>query len=202
MTLAQDRPLHLSVIGGGLTGAALCIHAARAAGGPLVLDVIEPAAALGRGIAYGTQDPAHRINVPSDRMSLFPEDGDHLTRWLFDHGVLPDPASTDPKGHHYVPRSAYGDYVADVLKRTIAAAGGRVELRHHRARATGVRPAGGGWAVDLSDGRRIAAAKVALCCGHAVPSVPASVSEAALGHPGFVANAWSRDAFAAIGSRR
>ena len=29
-------------------------------------------------------------------MSFFGDDPEHLTRWLFAHGVLPDPASTDP----------------------------------------------------------------------------------------------------------
>ncbi|MCW6506575.1 FAD/NAD(P)-binding protein [Lichenifustis flavocetrariae] len=200
MSAVEQRSPRLVVIGGGLTGAAAIVHSARAATGPLVIDVVEPGAEIGRGIAYGTVDPAHRINVPTDRMSLFPDDPDHLTRWLFAHGVLPDRTSTDGNGHHYVPRSAYGDYVTDTLRQTLAASP-LVRFRHHRRRAAAIRAEGSGWAVDLSDGGCIDADGVLLCCGHAPPSRPSHVSQEAAYHPGYIANPWAQAAFASIGSR-
>ena len=119
--MPNDGAPRIAILGGGLTGAALAMHALRGASGPLAIDVVEPAAELGRGAAYGTTDPAHRINVPSHRMSLFPDDPGHLTRWLFDRGVLPDAASTVDEGDHYVPRGAFGAYAADALARAAAA---------------------------------------------------------------------------------
>ena len=196
----DEHPLRLVVIGGGLTGAAVIIHAALAARGPLVIDVVAPEAEIGRGIAYGTVDPAHRINVPTDKMSLFPDDPDHLTRWLFDHGVLPDRSSTDVNGHHYVPRKAYGDYAADAVRQTLAASP-LVRLRHHRRRATAIRAQGSGWVVDLSDDGCIDADGVLLCCGHAPPSPPSNVTAEAARHPGYIANPWAEAAFASIRSR-
>ncbi|HEY1943126.1 MAG TPA: FAD/NAD(P)-binding protein, partial [Roseiarcus sp.] len=194
------RPLRLVVVGGGFTGAALIIHAARAATAPLEIDVVEPNSELGRGIAYGTPDPAHRINVPSDRMSLFSDDRSHLTRWLQESGRLPDAASTDSRGHHYVARGAFGDYVLDTLTRTIAESDLRHGLRHHRARAVAIHPDGRGWLVELSSGARLTADKVALCIGHSSPSLPCPVSPAALRHSGLVRNPWAPHAMAAIGA--
>lgn len=201
MTPDNARPARLAVLGGGLTGAALAIHALRASEGRLAIDVVEPAAELGRGTAYGTTDPVHRINVPSRRMSLFGDDPEHLTRWLFAHGVLPDPASTDARGHHYVARAAFGDYVADVLAETVAATGPRVAFRHRRARAVAVTAAGDGWTVGLSDGPSLEVDGVALCCGHAAPVLPCRVNDAVLRHPGFVRNPWVSEAFESIGLR-
>ena len=72
------RPLRLAIVGGGFTGVALAIHALASGKQPLSVDVIEPSEKLGRGAAYGTTDPDHRINVPTDRMSLFSSDADSL----------------------------------------------------------------------------------------------------------------------------
>ena len=49
--------MRVVVIGGGFTGAAFVIHAARALEGPVELDVVEPAPDIGRGVAYGASDP-------------------------------------------------------------------------------------------------------------------------------------------------
>ena len=194
-----DRPKHIAVIGGGFTGAAFVIHATRHLRGPLDFTVIEPSAEIGRGVAYAARDPRHRINVPSDRMSLFPEDRDHATRWFFAEGLLPgDGSSTDAAGQHYVPRWGYGAYVADVLAQTLASAGPRVRLRHHRALAEDVRQLDGRWSVSLAGGGLIEADRIVLSFGHARPRPPFPVSPAASGDPRFVADAWQSEALAPI----
>lgn len=102
--------VRIAVIGGGFTGAAFVIHAigaSRSAAGDeapfLQFDLVERSAEIGRGVAYGTRAPLHRINVPSDRMSLFGDDPTHATRWLLERGCL-EPGDTDANGHHYVSR--------------------------------------------------------------------------------------------------
>ena len=158
----------------GYTGAALAIHLMRIAEAPLELTLIDPADRLGRGIAYGATDPEHRINVPSDRMSLFGDDPLHATRWLHAHGTLPDPGSTDDQGHHYVARAAYGAYVEAMLSDAISASAPRTAFAHERGRATGIAAKGPGWSVSLLDGRTVAADTVILCFGQcpAGPAVP------------------------------
>lgn len=192
----QGAP-RLAIVGGGLTGAALAIHAARAAPGSLDLVILDPAAELGRGAAYGTVDPVHRINVPSHRMSLFGEAPDHFTDWLFARRILPDAGSTDVRGEHYVARAAFGAYVAETLAEAAARPG--LALRHRRARALAVSAAGTGWRVALDDGETLAVDGVALCPGHPAPALPCPVSPAALAHPGLVVHPWRPGAMAGIG---
>ncbi|WP_131196070.1 FAD/NAD(P)-binding protein [Lichenihabitans psoromatis] len=203
----QIRPasqtMRLIVIGGGYTGATVVIHAIRTTSTPLHIDLVEPQADLGFGTAYGTLDPVHRINVPTNKMSVLPDDVDHLTRWLFDHQALPDAASTDLQGHHYVPRHAYGRYIEATLREAIVSARDRVSFRHHVATASAVDPSdelGAAWTVTLTGkAEPLRGDVVVLCTGHSPPLLPCPVSAAALADPRFIRNPWRRDAFAPIG---
>lgn len=164
-----------------------------------MLTLIDPSDRLGRGIAYGATDPEHRINVPSDRMSLFGDDPTHATRWLHHNGFLPDAGSTDDLGHHYVARAAYGAYVEAMLAEAIASSAPQVAFAHRRGRATGIATDGADWSVSLSDGREIAADTVVLCFGHAPPDLPCQVGAAVRKAGGFVENPWAPDAYGAVG---
>jgi uncharacterized NAD(P)/FAD-binding protein YdhS len=192
--------LRLVIVGGGFTGAALAIHAIRAATGPLDIVVLEPRSELGRGVAYGTVDRSHRINVPSDRMDLAASGSGAATAWFLAHGILPDPESDDGTGRAYVPRAAFGAYVGDRLARTVAAAGDRVRLRHMRTAATAVWREEGGWRVVTGTAEPIAADRVALCFGHAVPTLPCQLGPGVAASRRFVSDAWATDALAPIGA--
>ena len=193
--------MRLAIIGGGFTGAVVAIHAIRASVEPLDIVVLEPRAELGRGVAYGTVDRNHRINVPSDRMDIAKAESGAATAWFRARGVLPDPDSDDGTGRAYVPRAAYGDYIADLLARTVAAAGERVRLHHLRGVAEAVQPQDGGWTVFAATGERIAADRVALCFGHAVPTLPCTLGPGLVDCRRLVPDPWAPDALAAIGPR-
>lgn len=169
----------------------------RASVRPLEIVVLEPSAELGRGIAYGTTDPAHRINVPSERMDVGKGEPGAATAWLSAHGFLSDAGSGDVSGS-YVSRHAYGTYIGDLLARTVAATGGRTRLQHLRQRATAVRPAGGGWQVECENGERLEADRVALCFGHAVPALPCPLGPGVAEEARFVADPWAPAALAGI----
>lgn len=198
---APPNPLRIAIVGGGFTGAVLAIHAIRASAGPLDIVVLEPRAELGRGVAYGTVNRNHRINVPSDRMDVAKAEAGAATAWFQAQGVLPDPDSDDGTGRAYVPRAAYGAYIADLLVKTVAAAGDRVRLRHLRSAATAVERRDGGWIVVAGTGDRITADRVALCFGHAVPALPGRLGPGVAACRRFVPDPWAPDALAAIGSR-
>ncbi len=198
MITSADDPARLAIIGGGFTGAAFAIHVLKSASRPVAIDIVEPAPNLGRGAAYGTDDAVHRINVPSDRMSLFSDDGGHFTRWLFEHGWLPDSGSTDSFGRCYVPRSAFGAYVGDNLERARAELRNGSRLRIIRSRALALRREQLQWRVALPDQTSLLADNVALCTGHA-PGIPCLISSAAMRHPGLVAEPWKSGTLAAVG---
>ncbi len=94
------------------------VHLA-ARGAQVVL--IDRSGAFAEGLAYGTREPAHRLNIRASGMSACPDDDDHFTRWLMARG-----AGT---GGSYAPRGVYRDYLGDILTR----AGGAVEMRTDEA---------------------------------------------------------------------
>jgi uncharacterized NAD(P)/FAD-binding protein YdhS len=192
-------PLNVVVIGGGFTGVAFVIHAIRAcpAGVDLDFTIVEPSAELGRGIAYGASDPLHRINVPSDRMSLFAGDSTHATRWLKEHDAI-DAGSCDDQGHYYVSRARYGEYVAATLHDVVAEAAPHARVNHRRATATGVRKIESGYTVTLDDGSHLDSHRVALCFGHTPSKPPGVIDEQALLDPRLITHPWAPDALSAI----
>jgi uncharacterized NAD(P)/FAD-binding protein YdhS len=198
-TLDQGTVVSIVVIGGGFTGLAFVIHAIRArpAGVNLDFTIVEPSAELGRGIAYGTTEPLHRINVPSDRMSLFANDSTHATRWLREHEAL-DAGSVDEQGHYYVSRQRYGEYVDATLKQVVAEAAPNVRVSHRRASATRLSTSNAGYIVKLDDGSQLETQRVALCFGHTPSKPPGRIDEDALRDPRLIAHPWSHDALHAI----
>jgi uncharacterized NAD(P)/FAD-binding protein YdhS len=191
------RPLRLAIVGGGFTGVALATHALTSATQPLSVDVIEPSAKLGRGAAYATTNADHRINVPSDRMSLFSSDPTHFTRWLFDNKWLPDPESADPLGRCFVPRHAFAAYSEAVLAQAARSAMS-ASLRHRQTRVVGLVRENDGFRLELADGASLQADRVAICTGH-MPRAPCSVREGAASHPRFIANPWVSGSLTAVG---
>lgn len=117
--------MEVCVVGGGASGtlvaAGLLRHMATGR-----VTVVERSGRLGRGVAYGTTDPAHLLNVPSGRMSAFPDQPGHFSRWLGDGSDTQD----------FVPRVTYGRYLEDVVAE--AASRSRAELRLVAATATGL----------------------------------------------------------------
>ncbi|MER7180029.1 FAD/NAD(P)-binding protein, partial [Streptomyces hyaluromycini] len=123
---------NVAIVGAGaagtLTAVQLCETAHRRRT-PLDLFLIDPAPEAGRGTAYATRDPRHRLNVPVGNMSAYPDDPGHFLRWLCRHG---EPAVT---GADFATRYRYGAYLADTLGQALVRAHGTVAVRRLRTRA-------------------------------------------------------------------
>jgi uncharacterized NAD(P)/FAD-binding protein YdhS len=107
--------MRIAIVGGGATGALAGLHLARALGTRATeIVVIEPAAEIGRGLAYATTDPRHLLNVRVANMSAFADQPDHLYQWLEREGVEKGFARATP--FCFIPRGLYGAYVADLVR--------------------------------------------------------------------------------------
>lgn len=191
------RPV-VAIIGGGFTGAACAYHLARRLpAGAARIVVFEPRALLGGGLAYDTDERAHRINVPAARMTLLPEDGDHFQRWLAQSGLLADdPEAMTPEGHAFARRSAFGRYVCETVAPFLAS--GLIE--HRRSRVCAVTKAReGGWQVVCDDGPALEADFVVLATTHPSPQPPEALHRALSRHPGYVPDATIPGALSGIG---
>lgn len=180
------------IIGGGFTGTALAIHMARAGQTGLQVTVIEPRAQLAQGVAYGTTDPAHRINVPAAKMQLA---GDEEGAFDRDYRASPhfgdDPEALWRDGHVYPQRGEFARWVNAQFVHCQQRS--PVKLRHLCDSAVAFKNG----VVSTASGQQIYADQVVLAISHPPPDLPAPLRPLQ-GHPGLIANPWQRDALAQV----
>lgn len=196
--LRGQHPITVAIIGGGLSGAAVAYHLAGLAGSDLRaidLVVIEPREVLGRGMAYATPDPDHRLNVPDHKMTLRSDQPEHFRRWLHTAEAPSLPAhSAQLSGEIFAPRAVFGAYVAAQLQ-PLQAAG---RLRHLQARVVSVaRP--GRYSLGLSDGPALLADIVVLAATHPNAGLPRELAELA-GDPALITDPFAEGALTGIGA--
>lgn len=196
MTAARHRTVCL--VGGGFTGAAIAVHLfRRALAADVRLLIVEPRPMLGAGLAYGTDDPVHRINVPASRMSLYPDDKEHFLRWLIDnHAMDDDPEAGCPDGRFFPRRSDFGRYVGSAVAPLIA--DGRVV--HYHDKAVSALKTGAGYRIGLESGETLSADLLVIATSHPPPLPPAGLATVLARHPRFIADPCASQALAPIRS--
>lgn len=195
------------IIGGGFAGAVTAVKLIDASPGPLALTIVDTADEIGRGVAYGTSDPDHLVNGTAQLFGLFPEDPDHLIRWLkerADRGGWQPPKAYG--GGEFSkstpPRRLYGDYVIDQFRAALARGGGRVTFSHARERAVDVFVEGDQAFVRLESGRTLAADKVVLATGLHPRRSPVAVPDGAEAGAYYVDDIWKEGIAPAIAGRQ
>ncbi|WP_435174722.1 FAD/NAD(P)-binding protein [Actinacidiphila sp. bgisy145] len=184
----------VAVVGAGAAGTMVAIQlceAGRRRGFRFELVLVDPAPEAGRGGAYATRDPRHRLNVPAGNMSCHPDDPGHFVRWLCRHGE-PDVSPAD-----FATRYRYGAYLADTLGQAVIAARGTVRVRRLRTRVTGYAEAGAAARLTLADGGTLDADCVVLATGPAAPDAGWAPGALAA-DPRFVADPWAPGALDAL----
>ncbi|MFC3183171.1 FAD/NAD(P)-binding protein [Cypionkella sinensis] len=184
-------PLTVAIIGGGLSGAAVAYHLANLTDADIV--VIEPRADLGRGVAYATPDPDHRLNVPDHKMTLRSDRPDDFRAWLHQADAPSLPAnSARLSGEIYAPRAVFGAYVAAQLQ-PLQKQG---RLRHVQARVITVsRP--DRYRLGLSDGGQVTADIVVLAASHPNAGLPRELASLA-GDPALITDPFAPGALAEV----
>lgn len=189
--MASQLPNTIAIVGGGFSGAALAWHLRRKNVTADIV-VIEPRADLGRGLAYATPDPAHRINVPATRMILDADDAEHFHRWLIDTGYLAtDPQASLPDGRLFPTRAIFGRYVAEQVRHLKPA------VRHLQAKVVSAAATKSGFHIVCDNGETVDATTMVLAICHAPPAVPASL-RSLHSHPRFFPDPWSGNALSSL----
>ena len=153
-----DRCPVIAVVGAGFCGTATAIHLLRSATPGTRILLIERGDRTGRGIAYGTGDARHRLNVAAARMSLFPDAPGDFAAWA----GCADEA--------FMPRCRYGDYLVERL--AAAAAGSPARLERLHGEVVGARDRGGALELRLASGGTLACDRAVLALGWLPPSAP------------------------------
>jgi uncharacterized NAD(P)/FAD-binding protein YdhS len=104
----------VAIIGGGFSGTVAAVNLARLAKQPLRIHIINHGSPLGRGVAYGTKQSEHLLNVAARNMSAFPDLPNHFLDWLGTRAEFADVPEAALR-EQFVPRKIYGDYLQSLL---------------------------------------------------------------------------------------
>lgn len=169
----------VAVVGAGFSGVMTAVHL-LAGSNALRVILIERRARFARGAAYDTDDAAHRLNVRAEGMSAFPDQPDHLLRWLEAQGL--------DRGDGFVGRGDYGRYLEDVLRDTASVHGDRLVRRSGSVvRAS---RSDSGFDLELDDGQTLRAGAVVLAIGNLEPGTVPGFPPEVLASAAYVQNPW------------
>jgi uncharacterized NAD(P)/FAD-binding protein YdhS len=139
----------------------------RSARPDLRVTLVEKRAEAGRGMAYSTMLPEHRLNVVAGRMSAHPDEPLHFWDWLVRYGHA---SGDEPAG--FLPRMLYGQYLGDLFEDLLRDNPDR--LRRVRDECVAITPTASGVEVMLASGVSIAAHAAVLATGHDIEPAPQS----------------------------
>jgi uncharacterized NAD(P)/FAD-binding protein YdhS len=182
--LTGGRVATVAVIGAGASGTlatTYLLRAAAAARTPLRIALIDRYGQHGLGRAYATENPAHLLNSPVDRMSAVAADPAHLARWAAANGIRPD---------GFLPRAAFGRYLRELLADAERAAGPTATVARITSDVVGLTYRGSGRPLRLqlaaqAQGRIDADAAV-LAIGNQPPAAPFAVPAS----PRYIPDPW------------
>ncbi len=162
------------IVGGGFAGSLTAVQLARQSSAPLHILLYDAAGAFARGVAYGTQEPSHLLNVRADRMGAFENEPEDFYRWLLAHEAIwrakhPQLRDLSVTADGFMPRMLYGDYIESLL----AEAGhhkNSVTIERISAEVTEATITSGGICVTLADGSTKQADRMVLALGNLLAS--------------------------------
>ncbi|HEY4457234.1 MAG TPA: FAD/NAD(P)-binding protein [Pseudonocardiaceae bacterium] len=193
MSEREPERRSVAIIGAGAAGTMTAIRLLRRAARsrvPLRVLLIDRGSAVGRGLAYATEDRRHLLNVPAGRMSADPDRPLDFVRWLAS-------STGRPVGEHeFAPRVAFGRYLADRLadaRRACAPA----TVRRISACVMDVRCEPDGVRLRLDSGALLDADGAVLAIGVFPPSC-AWAPEDLRSSPRFVADPWAPGALDSV----
>jgi uncharacterized NAD(P)/FAD-binding protein YdhS len=194
MDASSAMPPHIAIIGGGFSGAVVALQLARKARTPLRVSIFEPRPMLGGGVAYSSPDPAHRINVPATRMTVFSETPTDFHDWLIrEDKIAEDPAMAMPDGTLFPKRALFGRYIAEQFGRR-GDHSDFVRITHIRDAASRVTAAASGYIIETRQGLIEKADAVVLAVSHPPPAMPARIAGVLGDDKRVIGDPWQVDA--------
>jgi uncharacterized NAD(P)/FAD-binding protein YdhS len=181
------KQVNVVVVGGGVAGTMTALKLADKPGIGRIT-VLDREGRFGRGLAYSTRKPWHRINVPSSKMGgIDDSDPNGFATWLSGEGH----AIGSEYAKAFVPRGLYGDYLCSLLDRLLASRA--IATRQYEAVA--IEKITQGHRVTLSNGETIEARFVVLCLGNHPPAGFSTIEPSRR----LVPTVWAPDALGDIG---
>lgn len=170
------------MVGAGFSGTMTALHLLPRLGSRAIL-LCERGERFARGVAYGTGNPGHLLNVRAANMSAYPDRPDHFLAWL---GRTAPAAGTDEvrvtAAGTFVSRRLYGRYLTALLSDAVAGHDGASRLILVPDEVVDLVPAEVGYRLVLAGGVEHGVAGAVLAAGTLLPT---------RNDPGpYVANPW------------
>ncbi|WLP56279.1 FAD/NAD(P)-binding protein [Agrobacterium fabrum] len=156
----------VALVGSGFSAICTAAHLLSSLPAEASIAIVGDESDFGRGTAYRTELPYHRLNVPAGRMSVFPDRPNDFVDWLTESGITTDPLA-------FASRGDYGLYLRDRLANLLRSREQRARVDFIRAKASACRPDGaGGFSFVLENDGQLHAKNVILCLGLGSASLP------------------------------
>lgn len=189
----------IAVVGAGASGVIAAAAILRSLRRPARIVLFDGRGSRGAGLAYGTSDPDHVLNVPAAKMSAIAEEPDDFVRWLREEGA--DHAATwrtPAVPEAFAPRGLYASYLEDVLRTSLERSDPGVVLEVLGEEIDDLVRRGGGWRLFGRGGAAWIASVVVLAFGYRPPAIPPGLGPAIAAHPRLIADPWKRGAFESV----
>lgn len=180
----------IGIIGSGFCGTALAIQLLQRAVRPLHILLFNRSGRLARGLAYGTRSNSHILNVPAERMSLFPEKPSDFLE--FARQELPAAQAGD-----FLPRRLYGDYLQTRLDQAIAQRSTKVDFDYVHGHVIDLSRESKYFQLRLDNDQLTTCDRVVIATGNFSPATPQPLREL-LGDPRYIEDPWRSGALDTI----
>ena len=170
---------NITIIGGGAWGISLFIELflqlrILRRHRDVSITIIEENDEVGKGLAFGTQQPGHILNTQAQLMGIHFTEPEHFSEWLKKHDNRVGDEVVDNQGQDeaFTTRRLYGDYLKEQFDFYFDLAkteGMQLKLIH--ASAKSVEPLEDGYHVELSDGNTHKADYLVLSVGTPVAKI-------------------------------
>lgn len=189
----------IAIIGGGFAGAITAVRLAQTTARAVRIVIIGSEPALGRGIAYSTDNRNHLVNGLAATFGIIPEQPRHLVEWLRDNAASHGWAPPEGVGFEeaFPPRWLYGTYVQATLAQVLAENRERVSFEHFQARATGLSRRASGFQVRTDKGT-VNADAVVLATGLQPRAGLAVEGDGEAGVDKVITRLWEQDAWQGV----
>lgn len=182
----------ITIIGGGASGTLLAVNLLRHAGDAAIeINLVERRSRVGRGVAFGTMQPSHLLNVPCGRMGAFPDEIGHFHDWLTANGHICDP-------HDFVPRRLFGEYLRHVFDKETVQLKPNLRLNIIDDEAVDMSVNGSSAEVMLRSGEIVPSHHVVLAFGNFDPPHPSVADLTFIDSPDYFQNPWGADLYESI----
>lgn len=174
----------ITIIGGGASGTLLAANLLKHAGTrPVEINLVEKRSRVGRGVAFGTTQMSHLLNVPAGRMGAFPDEVDGFHRWLTQNGEAYGPDD-------FVPRVKYGAYLRDTFTNAVEARSPAAQVNLIDDEAVDLSVNGSSAEVMLRSGEILPCNHVIFAFGNFKPPHPSVGDIAFIGSPNYFQDPW------------